>query len=155
VRYRVETRSPSIEILKCACSLQILKSTQPWLTVSGLESVVQEMSSNIDDNSTHMEDALDEILDAIQSRTDAGAKASVAPIAFFASFDDSVRARCNRFWDDRKVRLANKICFVPRIGDLKLVKDGVHLNDASAKRFFEHVTEVSLAYFNPIPSKGT
>ena len=37
--------------------------------------------------------------------------------------------------------------FIPRIPDLRLLKDGVHLNDISAKKFIDHVTEASLAYF--------
>jgi len=105
------------------------------------------MAVNVDEDSTHLDDAIDEVLDAIVAKCDAGVKATVAPIAFFASFDDALRAKCNTIWEDRKSRLSGKIAFISRIGDLKLVKDGVHLTDASAKRFFEHVTEASLAYF--------
>jgi len=81
-------------------------------------------------------------------------RSQLAPIVFFNSFDDNIRANCNRIWEDRKAKFAGRIHFIPRINELRLVKDGVHLTDASAKRFFEHIVESSLLYFNGTEAQG-
>jgi len=113
------------------------------MTVSGLESIVNEISGN----TAILEKALDEVIDAILEKIEGGTKVSLAPIAFFTSFEKEVRTRCNQYWEARKAKFSDKIFFVPRIEDIRMSKDGVHLTEASARKFLEHVTNTSLKYF--------
>jgi len=112
------------------------------------------MAFGLDDNSSQVDDALDEVLDCVMEKCEAGAKATIAPLILFHSFDERLRSRCNAYWEDRKERWSNRMLFIPRIPDLRLLKDGVHLNDISAKKFIDHVTEASLAYFEDSRGPG-
>jgi len=122
--------------------------------VSGLESIAQEVAGNLGSGGSNLEAAFADVMEAVVRRLEAGAKVSIAPIVFQAAFDDEMRKACNGMWEEMKKRFGSVVNFVPRIADLKLIKDGVHLNDASAKRFMEHIIESSASYFKAKPAEG-
>jgi len=76
-------------------------------------------------------------------KADENAKVSVAPMIYWRSFDDGLRKICSDIW---KILQADykSLEFLPKVSSLRLREDGVHLQERSAIKYIEGITESSL-----------
>jgi len=105
--------------------------------------VVNEVKKSSNDSSKAIEQALREICQELHAKTEDGAKVSVAPFVFWKSFEDNLRRVCNEAWKTLQNEFKS-LDFIPKISNLRLLDDGVHLQEKSAMKFIEGITEESL-----------
>lgn len=122
--------------------LQIQKAEGiDWLTCAGLESIASDLRKSGKDAT---ETALRDICKELTNKVDDGIKVTVAPMIFWRSFEESYRKTCNDIWRSLQNDF-RRIEFLPRISNLRLSDDGVHLQERSATKYIEHIVEESLA----------
>jgi len=113
-----------------------------WITCAGLESVVQEIKKSASEQAPFVK-ALREICQELSIKADEGARVSVAPFIFWKSFDDALRKECNGAWSTLQAEFRS-LEFLPKIPNLRLLDDGVHLQKKSANKYIEALIESSL-----------
>jgi len=88
--------------------------------------------------------ALRELCAELAVKAEAGIKVSVGPFIYWRTFDDGLRRICNDIWRTLETDF-RQLDFLPRISNLRLAEDGVHLQEKSANKYIEHVVGESLA----------
>jgi len=114
------------------------------ITCCGIETIIAEVRRGVKDDAKVIDQALRELCTELTVKAEAGVKVSVGPIIYWRSFDDTVRRSCNDLWRSLETEF-RQIEFLPRISNLRLSDDGVHLQDKSAVKYIEHVVGESLA----------
>ena len=130
-------------------SLQIGAAMDPWITVTGLESVVEEMSSSGNGDIKLINSALEEIVKGLSEKTKPGnCWTSVAPPLPWKKHANQ-RDQIEKRWEELKQIYSKKVHFIPKLSKLAFGtgNDEVHLVDKSRERFFLHVIESSITAF--------
>ena len=128
---------------------QIGTASQPWITCTGLESVVEEMRSCGQDDISLINSALEEIVKELAEKSKPGDFwTSVAPLLPWKKHAQ-IREQLDRKWEDLKTKFSKKVHFIPKLAKLAFGSgdDDVHLVDKSRERYFNHVIESSIAAF--------
>jgi len=115
-----------------------------WLTCAGFETIVSEVKKGTKEDSRAIEEALKEICYELTKKTEEGVKVSIAPFIFWKGFEDSLRKTCNEVWKTLQNDF-RALEFLPRISNLRLSDDGIHLQDKSAAKYIEGIVDESLA----------
>lgn len=118
-----------------------------WLTISGLDLVLSELRGGVQPPTDAgrlkvLEDTLRQglvlLCDLLQIKANEGVKISVAPLVHWDEFDQKFR----KMSQDLMGELSKKypgLYFIPKLANLNMTEDGVHLEDSSAARYIEHI----------------
>jgi len=79
----------------------------------------------------------------LSNKADEGSKVSIAPFIYWRSFDDGLRKICNDVWKALQTEF-RALEFLPKVPNLRLLDDGVHLQQKSAIKYIDSITEESL-----------
>ena len=121
-------------------------ASENWITLSGLESVVQESLEASSGNTSFVEHSLDELITIAGLKSSSSRWVTIAPILMWKSF-----AQHKPFIDEVWKKLESKhkkVKFIDYKENLSFdKKDEVHLSEKSSQKFFQHIIEESLNYF--------
>ena len=129
--------------------LQIKAADEPWITCSGLESVVEEMRGVGLEDVAAITAALEEIIIELSNKAKPGeCWATVAPLLPWKKHA-SIREQLEKRWDNLRLQYSKKVHFITKLSKLAFGSgnDEVHLVDKSRERFFGHIIESSMEYF--------